>query len=88
MKVKGKNIEKLKKGDKVKVDSLNLVVDAQYVLIDHGKNTKEMTIELFDPKTENEYQIRYFSNNVDGSVEFYELNEIVYNKKESKKIEF
>ena len=41
-----KPISELKKGDKIKADSLTLEVDAHYILIDH-ENTKEMAIELF-----------------------------------------
>ncbi len=88
LKVKAsKSVEKLKKGDKVKVDGLNLEVDSQYVLIDHGK-TKEMAIELFDPETDKDYQLRYFSGLVETSMEFYELDEIVYNKKDADKVEW
>src|SRR3989344_6107733 len=67
-----KPIEKIKKGDKIKVDSLNLEVDAHIVLIDHG-TTKEMAIECFDSKTDRDYQVRYFLDNVESSIEFYEL---------------
>jgi len=82
-----KLISQIKKGDKMKIDSLTLEVDAHYVLIDHT-NTKEMTIELFDPKTEKEYQLRYFSNNVENSLQFFVLEEIIYNQEEIKKIEW
>ena len=82
-----KPISGIKKGDKIKVDGKILEVDAHYVLIEHGK-TKEMTIELFDSKTDEDFQVRYFNDNVENSIEFYELDEIVYNKKEIKKIEW
>ncbi|MBI2452069.1 hypothetical protein HYV50_03245 [Candidatus Pacearchaeota archaeon] len=82
-----KPISQLKKGDKVKVDSLALEIDSQYILLDHG-STKEMAIELFDQKTDKDYQIRYFSDNIENSIEFYELSEIIYNKKPIKKIEW
>ncbi len=82
-----KKIEKIKKGDKIKIDSLTLEVDAHYLLIDHG-TTKEMVIELFDEKTDKDYQLRYFSDNVDNSLEFYELKEIIYERQEVKKIEW
>jgi|TARA_Y100000310_G_scaffold337926_1_gene426224 hypothetical protein len=85
--VKGKNIEKLKKGDKLKIDGTEMEIDAHYVMIDHGK-TKEMAIECFDPKKDEDFQIRYFNDNVELSLEFYKLEEIVYNKIEVKKIEF
>jgi hypothetical protein len=79
--VKGKKkIEELKKGDKIKVDGKELEIDAHYVMIDHG-NTKEMAIECFDKKKDEDYQIRYF--------EVYKLEEIVYNKiDDMKKIEW
>lgn len=83
-----KPITELKKGDKIKVNSLILEVDANIVLIDHGK-TKEMAIECFDPKKDKDYQLRYFSDRVAESLEFYELDEIVYNKVEDiKKVEW
>ena len=88
LKVKAsKSVSQIKKGDKVKVDGLALEVDSQYVLIDHGK-TKEMAIELFDSKTDKDYQLRYFSDQVETSMEFYELEEIVYNKKDAEKVEW
>jgi len=82
-----KPISALKKGDNIKVDDEELKVDAHYVLIDHG-NTKEMTIELFNPKTDKEYQLRYFSDQVETSIEFYELEEILYVKKKISRIEW
>ena len=82
-----KPIERIKKGDKIKVDSLTLEVDSHYVLMDHG-STKEMTIELFDPKTDKDYQIRYFNDQVETSIEFYKLEEIVYNRTQVKNIEW
>ena len=82
-----KPVEKLKKGDKIKVDGKELEIDAHYVLIDH-KTTKEMALELFDPKTDKDYQIRYFSDQLERSLEFYELQEIMYVRKEVKKVEW
>ena len=82
-----KPITQLKKGDKVKVDGVELEVDAHYVLIDHGK-TKEMTIELFNPKTDKDYQLRYFSGQLETSMEFYELQEILYVRRPCLKIEW
>jgi hypothetical protein len=83
-----KPIISLKKGDKIKVDSLNLEVDANVVLIDHGA-TKEMAIECFDSKTDKDYQLRYFADRIPDSIEFYELDEIVYNRVDNvKKIEW
>lgn len=82
-----KPITQLKKGDKVKVDGTEFMVDAQYVLIDHGK-TKEMAIEIFNPKTDKDYQLRYFSDRYQDSLEFYELQEIVYVKRPVRKVEW
>lgn len=82
-----KPISELAKGDKVKVDGLELEVDAHYILMDHGK-TKEMAIELFNPKTDKDYQLRYFSDQVDTSLEFYELQEILYVKKGCDRVEW
>lgn len=74
-----KPIAEIKKGDKIKVDGKNLEVDAHYVMIDHG-STKEMIIELFDSKTDKDYQLRYFDDQVESSMEFYELKEILYER--------
>lgn len=84
---KSKPIEEVKKGDKVKVNGKELEVDSHYVLIDHG-STKEMAIELFDPKTDADYQLRYFNDRIEDSLLFYELKEIIYSKVELEKIEW
>lgn len=83
-----KPISEIKKGDKIKVDSLTLEVDAHVVMIEHSNTTKEMAIDLFDPETDKDYQIRYFSDNVENSIQFFELKEIVYNPVEVKEIEW
>lgn len=67
-----KSIDKIKKGDKITVEGHELTVDAHFMLEDH-KNTKEMVIELFNPKTDKEYQLRYFDDQVETSLEFYYL---------------
>ncbi len=82
-----RDISKLKKGDKIKVDGVEYEVDAHYVLIDHG-TTKEMAIEVFD-KTGKDYQIRYFNDQANETIDFYELQgEIMFMKKPFKKIEW
>ncbi|MBS3065447.1 hypothetical protein J4229_00140 [Candidatus Pacearchaeota archaeon] len=82
-----KEISKLGKGDKVKIDDIEYEVDSHYVLIDHG-TTKEMAIEVFD-KNEGDYQIRYFNDQVERTIDFYELQgEIMFVKKPFKKIEW
>src|SRR3989338_9585715 len=82
-----KPISKIVKGNIVKIDGIAYEVDAHYVLIDHG-TTKEMTIELFNPKTDKDYQLRYFNDQVESTLEFYELQEILYLRREFKKIEW
>jgi|SRR3989344_378398 len=83
-----KPVEKLKKGDKIKVDSVELEIDAHYVMQDY-KTTKEMIIEAFDPKKDKDYQIRYFSGQIENSIEVYILEEIIYNKLDNvKKVEW
>jgi len=82
-----KDISNIKKGDKIKVDGVEYEVDAHYVLIDHG-TTKEMAIELFD-KNDKDFQIRYFNDNAEGTLDFYELQgEIMFIKKPFSKIEW
>lgn len=86
IKLKGsKPISELKKGDKIKVDCVEMEVDAHYVLIDHGAN-KEMTIEMFDSVKDEDFQLRYFDDRVAESAEFFELEEIVYQRKNVKEI--
>ncbi len=82
-----KPIEKLKKGDKVKVNGKVLEVDAHYVFEDY-KTTKEMLIELFDPKTDKDYQLRYFDDQVNETLKFYELKEIVYEEADIEGVEW
>ena len=83
-----RSIALLKKGDFVIVDGKKLEVDAHYVFEDY-KTTKEMLIELFDSKTDRDYQIRYFSDQVEETIKFYELKEIVYEENENvKKVEW
>lgn len=82
-----KKISELKKGDFVTVNGKKLEVDAQYVFEDY-KTTKEMLIELFDPKTDKDYQIRYFDDQVPDTLKLYELKEIVYDEVEIDKIEW
>ena len=83
-----KSIAQLRKGDKIKVDGIVLEVDAQEIIEDYGKN-KEMSIDVFDAKTDRDFQIRYFSDRVAESIEFYELKgEIMYSKREISRIEW
>jgi len=85
-----KPITKIVKGDMLKVNGKKLEVDAHYVLIDYG-DTKEMAIELFDPKSkedEGDYQIRYFNDQVDKSLRFFILKTIMYEPIEIDRIEW
>jgi hypothetical protein len=88
VKVKGlEKLKKVKKGDKVKVDGKVYEVDAHYVLIDHG-HCKEMALEIFDPKTDKDFQLRYFDDNIEESMQLYELKEIVYDEVDIESVEF
>jgi len=82
-----KSISTLKKGSKLKIDGKEYEVDAHFVLIDHG-TTKEMAVEIFDPATDKDYQLRYFHDQVENTLQFYELQEILYVKRAFKKIEW
>lgn len=80
-----KPIAAVKKGDSLNIDGKMYEVDSHYVLINHG-GTNEMAIELFDSKTDKDYQLRYFDDQVETTLEFYELQEIMYVKKGFSKI--
>jgi hypothetical protein len=86
---KSKPIDKVKKGDKIKVDGKTYEVDAHYVLIDHGES-REMAIEVFDPKSKDDgdAQVRYFNDRIKESIGFYLLKEIVYESQDIGKIEW
>lgn len=82
-----KPISQVKKGDKVKIDDKLYSVDAHYVLIDHG-TTKEMAIELYDD-ADNDFQLRYFHDQPEETIDFYELvKDVMYEKKDFEKIEW
>lgn len=88
IKKQSKPIAKVKKGDKVTVDGHLLEVDDHEVFIKH-KDTTEMIIELFNPKTDKEYQIRYFDDQVETSLEFYYLQaDFQYTRADVKEIEW
>src|SRR3989344_3961824 len=61
-----KDISKIKKGDKIKVDGVEYEVDSHYILIEHPSN-KEMAIEVFD-KNDKDYQLRYFDDQVERAI--------------------
>ena len=64
----------LKEGDKFFINGKEMRVDKQYLFIDH-KTMKEMIIEIFNEANEREYQVRYFSDQIESSIEIYELLE-------------
>jgi hypothetical protein len=82
-----KPISKLKKNDRVNIDGIEYIIDDHIVLIDHG-TTKEMALEIFNPKTDKDYQLRYFDDQVERTMELYELQEILYVKRVFKKVEW
>ena len=85
---KSKHIGDLKDGDKLLINGKEMVVDKQFVFMDHGA-MKEMIIEFFNPESDRDYQLRYFDDQVDSSIEVYELmNEIQYVKREPKTVEW
>ncbi len=83
---KSKDLGKLDKGDKFFINGKEMEVDKQFLFQDHGK-MKEMIIEIFNPANEREYQIRYFDDQVESSIEIYELVEdFEYVKREPKTV--
>jgi hypothetical protein len=81
-----KPISEIKSGDSVWVQGTEMKVDTHFLFMDH-KTTKEMIIEVFNPNNEREYQIRYFDDQVETSIEVYELlNDFQYVKREPKSI--
>ncbi len=81
-----KDISKIKEGDKLWINGKGMKVDKHYPFQDHG-NMKEMIIEVFNVESEREYQIRYFDDQVESSIEVYELqNDFQYVRREPKTI--
>jgi hypothetical protein len=79
---KSKPIAELKKGDKILIQGKAMTIDTHFLFMDH-KTTKEMIIECYNPENEREYQVRYFDDQVDTSIEVYELfNDFQYIKRE------
>jgi len=85
---KSKFIGKLKEGDKILINGKNMKIDKQFVFMKHG-DTKEMIIEFFNSENDREYQLRYFDDQIDSSIEVYELmGDFQYVKREPKTIEW
>ena len=83
---KSKNISKLGDGDSFFINGKAMTVDKQFLFQDHGK-MREMIIEIFNPENEREYQVRYFDDQVDSSIEIYELiGDFEYVKREPKSV--
>jgi hypothetical protein len=82
-----KPVSKVKKGDKIIIDGKTYEVDAHIVLIDHG-STKEMAIEIFDPVADKDYQLRYFDDQLESTLDLYELQEILYVKRPFKSVKW
>jgi len=81
-----KPISKLKEGDEMFIQGKKMLVDKHFLFMDH-KTTKEMIIEVYNPESEREYQVRYFDDQVETSIEIYELlNDFQYIKREPKDI--
>lgn len=72
IKKKSKSLKELKNGDKIFVNEKEMIVDTNFVFMKHP-NTTEMVIEFYNPENEREYQLRYFDDQEDTSVEIYEL---------------
>jgi len=81
-----KPIGKLKKGDKIIIHGKSMEVDGAGLIENHD-GSKEMFVDVFDPASEREFQVRYFHDQVESSVEVYELmSEFQYVRKEPKSI--
>lgn len=81
-----KPIIKLGKGDKIFINGKAMTVDSQYIFMEHDK-MKEMIIEFFNPDNDREYQLRYFDDQIETSIEVYELQgEFQYVKREPKSV--
>ena len=81
-----KDLGKLKEGDSFFINGKEMRVDKQYLFIEH-KKMKEMIIELFNPENEREYQVRYFDDQIESSIEVYELiGDFEYVRREPKSV--
>lgn len=74
IKKQSKPISELKEGDKVFINDKEMKVDKQFVLQTY-ETMSEMIIEIFNPENDREYQVRYFSDQAESSIEVYELQE-------------
>jgi hypothetical protein len=67
-----KPISQLKEGDKIWIQGKEMIIESNFIFIDH-KTTKEMIIDCYNSENEREYQVRYFDDQVETSIEVYEL---------------
>ncbi len=88
IKKQSKQLAEIKEGNKIKINGKEMIVDKHFVFMEHGK-TKEMIIEFYNPENEREYQLRYFNDQVESSIEIYELqNDFQYVRREPKTIQW
>ena len=81
-----KALTDLKSGDKLWINGKEMKVDKHYLFQDHG-STKEMIIEFFNVESDREYQLRYFDDQIESSIEVYELQgDFQYVRREPKTI--
>jgi hypothetical protein len=81
-----KPLSEVKKGDKIWIHGKEMQVDSHYLFQDH-KTTKERIIEVFNPENNRDYQVRYFDDQIESSLEVYELvGDFQYVRKEPKSI--
>ncbi len=88
IKKQSKPLAEIKEDNKIKINGKEMTVDKHFIFLDHGKS-KEMIIEFYNPENEREYQLRYFSDQVESSIEIYELQgDFQYVRREPKTIEW
>ncbi|MFH1238184.1 MAG: hypothetical protein ABIH79_00495 [archaeon] len=81
-----KPIAELKEGDKIWINEKEMIVDKHYLFQDY-RDTREMIVEVFNSNNEREYQVRYFDDQVESSLEVYELlGDFQYVRREPKTI--
>jgi mannose-6-phosphate isomerase-like protein (cupin superfamily) len=83
-----KKIVDLKKGDSLWINGKEMKIDNHFLFMAH-KDTNEMIIEVYNPENEREYQVRYFDDQIETSIEVFELVEdFEYVRREPKTIEW
>ena len=81
-----KPLGEIKEGDSVYINGKEMKVDKHYLFQAH-RDTNEMIIEIYNPENEREYQVRYFDDQIETSIEVYELvGDFQYVKREPKTI--